>query len=70
MSNLVQFGCPACLKLLFKFDKKTGDIEYHIDRYSFESDDKNNVKYVMCPKCECKCEIIKNGLIKREMVEA
>ena len=70
MAQLLQFRCPVCLKLLFKFDKETGKVEYHISQFDFEADEKGNTKYATCSKCKTELEIMKNGLKKRELVEA
>ena len=77
MSNLIQFRCPKCLKLLFKFDKVTGEPEYHVSQFDFYSDEQGNTRYVTCAKCKTECEITKTGLtvvthknVARHLIEA
>ena len=69
MAQLLQFRCPSCKKLLFKYAKDTGKIEYHMSQYAFESDEDGNTKYTTCPKCKCEVEITRTGLVKREMIK-
>ena len=68
MSNNIQFRCPDCLRLMFKFNKATGEVEYHMSSHAFDSDSKGDTKYVECPKCKCMCEITKQGLIRSSVV--
>ena len=62
MAKLLQYRCPKCLKLFFKFDKVTGEVEYRMSSQAFDSDDMGNAKYVTCPKCKQDLEITKIGL--------
>lgn len=63
MAKLIQFRCPDCLKLLFKFNKETGVVEYHMSAESF-----NDKKYVTCPKCKIELEITKSGMARSNVV--
>lgn len=65
MSQVVQYRCPKCLKLLFKFDRETGKVEYHMSQYAFYKDEQDRAKHVSCPKCKTELEIVKNGMIER-----
>jgi phage FluMu protein Com len=68
VSQTIQFRCPECLKLLFKFNKATGIVEYHMSSHAFDGDEKGYTKYVACPKCKTECEITKTGLTRSNVV--
>jgi len=68
MSVVKQFRCPKCLKLLFKYDVKTGKVEYHMSMYAFRPDDECKTKYVACPKCKTELEVTKKGMIESGVV--
>jgi hypothetical protein len=68
--TIIQFRCPVCLKLLFKLDPRTFNIEYRVSKFSFEQDDQGRTKYIDCPKCKTPLEIMKDGMVKQDRVNS
>ena len=58
-----QFRCPACKRLLVKYDITTDKVLFKAPGLVEISDSDNNAMQLICTKCETLCDITKFGLV-------
>lgn len=62
MSRIVQFRCPGCKRLAFKFDTSKGQALYTDPEVKFD----NETKTLTCSKCGMILKVTLGGLVEVE----
>lgn len=69
MSKTIQFRCPECKRLLFKWETGSDHCLFQLEGLQFIEQAGTGKKDPICPKCGTRSEITKTGLVKIELVE-
>jgi len=64
MSQVIQFRCAGCFKLLVKYDKSTDKVLYKAEGLYEQGDKEGNAMFLACPKCGLCNKITPKGLVE------
>jgi hypothetical protein len=68
MGKIIQYRCPGCQRLLFKWETGSKDCLYKDPQVILISRvDNEKMKDVICSKCKTRSEICRDGLRKIEI---